>query len=182
MTGMVTKAATKRMISGLLVCCVGALIFPARPGLAQDGGPPTIEGFGGWAGFVDDVTINHWVIGAGGRYYITPRIGVGPEFVYMSGPGSDRDLMLTGNVTFDILAPTTSGMHRANPFVVLGGGIFQHRERFESGEFTSTEGAFTGGGGVRLWLNDRVYVAPELRIGWELHTRATLAVGVRLGR
>lgn len=165
-----------------IASCVGVLAFQACPGLAQDRGRPTAESFGGWAGFVDNATKNHWVIGGGGRYYITPRMAVGPEVAYMSGPGSERNLMLTGNMTFDIFVPISAAMRRANPFVVVGGGLFQHRQRFQSGEFTSTEGAFTGGGGVRFWLTDRVYVAPELRIGWELHIRSTLAVGIRLGR
>ena len=163
----------------VLACCVGVWTFLACPGLAQDRGRPTIEGFGGWAGFVDNETKHHWVVGGGGRYYITPRLAIGPEFAYMSGPGSDRDLMLTGNMTFDLFVPTIAGMRRANPFVVVGGGLFQHRQRFQSGEFTSTEGSFTGGGGVRVWLTDRVYIAPEVRIGWELHVRGSLALGVR---
>jgi hypothetical protein len=44
------------------------------------------------------------------------------------------------------------------------------------------EGSFTGGGGVRFNVNDRWYVAPEARIGWEPHIRITGTVGYRLGR
>ena len=36
------------------------------------------------------------------------------------------------------------------------------------------------GGGVRAFLTDRVYVAPEVRFEWELHFRAGVTVGVTL--
>ena len=48
--------------------------------------------------------------------------------------------------------------------------------------FASNEGAFTAGGGARVWVTPRVYVGGEARVGWELHTRLTGTVGVQLGR
>ena len=91
--------------------------------------------------------------------------------------------MLTGNVTFDLIRPATRGRPRAvTPFVVAGGGLFQTRSSFAIEDFTSSEGAFTAGGGVRGHIGDRVIVGGEARIGWELHIRANAFVGVRLGR
>lgn len=164
-----------------LLVPTAVLAVLASPLLAQDGHRAAIEGFAGWAGFVDNATIHHWLAGAGGRYYLTPRLGVGPEFAIMSGPGSDRDLMLTGNLTVDLLAPTVAGTPSVTPFFVAGGGLFQHRQRFGSVNFSSTEGSFTGGAGLRFRLGDRVYAVPEVRFGWELHTRISLAIGFRLG-
>ena len=112
---------------------------------------------------------------------ITPRLGLGPEVVYMRGPGADRDLFVTGNVTYDVVSLRPRPL-LVVPYVVVGGGFFRHTDRFRSGPFTSYEGAFTGGGGLRVWVSDRVYVAGEARVGWELHTRYTAQVGLRLGR
>ena len=64
----------------------------------------------------------------------------------------------------------------------MGGGLFQTRENFFNQDFTSREGAFTAGGGVRAALGDRITAGFETRIGWELHVRINGFIGVRLGR
>jgi hypothetical protein len=135
---------------------------------------PAAEFTGGYAGFADDATIDHAVFGGAMRIHLTPRVSVGPELQYMVGPGDDRDLILTGNLTLDVLPPN----RRVTPFFVMGGGLFNHSDTFGS----SSEGAFTAGGGVRAWLSERVYVASELRIGWELHYRITGTIGVALSK
>ena len=139
---------------------------------------PAVEFLAGYAGFVDDATIDHAIVGAAGRVYLTPRVAVGPELVYMRGPGSDRDLFLTGNLTFDVLPPKSGVPRRATPFLVAGGGFFQHSDRFGAFDFTSYEGAFTAGGGVRGWITRRVYVLADVRLGWELHARVNAGLGV----
>lgn len=141
---------------------------------------PAVEFLAGYAGFVDDATIDHGVIGAAARVYLTPRVAVGPEFVYMRGPDSDRDWYLTGNLTFDVLPPRNGTPSRVTPFLVAGGGFFQHRDRIGPFDFTSYEGAFTAGGGVRGWLTDRVYALADVRIGWELHVRVNAGIGIGL--
>ena len=102
----------------------------ARSSDAQDRPPVGLEFSTGWAGFVDDATIHHGVFGGAARFYVTPRISVGPEFVYMVGPDDDRDLMLTGNVIFDVLRPIDNRPRRITPYLLAGGGFFQHRDRF----------------------------------------------------
>src|SRR5678816_1462178 len=106
----------------LIVVLVTAL--PCRAQASESPGP-TLEMFAGHAGFLDDSMIPHTVLGGSGRFYLTPRLGVGPEFVYMWGPGSDRDLFLTGNLTWDLLQPRVVNPRRITPFVVGGGGIFR---------------------------------------------------------
>jgi hypothetical protein len=138
------------------------------------------DGALGWAGFGDEGIIHHTLIGAAWRGYVTRRISLGPEVQFMSGPGTDRDLILTGNVMVDLLAPTASRPRRTTPFVVLGGGLFRHSQRFLTGTFTSTEGAFTLGAGARTWVNERIYVAADARLGWEPHLRVAALVGVAL--
>ncbi len=98
----------------------------------------------------------------------------------MVGPASDRDFILTGNIMMDIVAPTAERPRPATPFVVLGGGLFRNSQRFQSGRFSSTEGAFTAGAGVRVWASRRVLAAADARIGWDTHVRIAASVGVAL--
>lgn len=161
----------------VLAVCAVLVIGMASSAEAQDRRNGAIEGIGGWAGFVDDDTIDYGIVGAAAKWNVSPRVAVGPELVYMIGPRTGRNLMLTGNVTVDVLdGPVT-------PFVVVGAGLFRHSDDFGNfglrGRFSSTEGAFTAGGGVRIAVGDRFYIAPEARVGWELHTRLSVAAGWR---
>jgi hypothetical protein len=159
------------------------LVLTAGSAVAQSADPrpaPAIEFIAGYAGFVDDATIDHSIVGGAGRVYLTPRLAVGPELVYMRGPDDDRDLFLTGNVTFDLLPPRQGRPRRLTPFIVGGGGFFKHSDRVGSFSFSSYEGAFTAGGGVRGWITDRVYVLADFRIGWELHARINGGIGIGL--
>jgi hypothetical protein len=158
-----------------------AFVLIAGSAFAQPAEPrpaPAVEFLAGYAGFVDDATIDHSIFGAAGRVYLTPRLAVGPELVYMRGPDSDRDLFLTGNLTFDLLSPRQGQPRRVTPFILAGGGFFQHRDRVGSFSFTSYEGALTGGGGVRGWITERVYALADFRIGWELHSRVNGGIGI----
>lgn len=169
------------MVVRLAVGCALALTLMGGPALAQtsrDRPAPAVEFLAGYAGFADDATIDHGIVGAAARVYVTPRVSIGPEFVYMRGPGSDRDLFLTGNLTFDILRPQASRPARVTPFLVAGGGFMEHSDRFGSSDFSSYEGAFTAGGGVRGWITPRVYAFGEMRVGWELHIRVNGGIGI----
>ncbi|MBL8137052.1 MAG: hypothetical protein JNL48_10570 [Acidobacteria bacterium] len=173
-----------------------ALAAPAAAQPAPSSGPSThqpaqvatpatppgmvLEGAAGWAGFGDEGIIHHTLVGAAWRGYVTRRISLGPEVQFMSGPGSDRDLILTGNVMVDLLARTADRPRPTTPYVVLGGGLFRHTERFLTGTSTSTEGAFTLGVGLRTFVSERVYVATDARLGWEPHLRVAALVGVVL--
>lgn len=138
------------------------------------------EGALGWVGFGDEGIVHHGLAGAGVRVSLTPRISVGPEVQYMSGPGSDRDLVLTGNIVVDVLAPTAATPRRTTPYVVVGGGLFRHSDDFAGRTFSSTEGAVTAGIGVRTWLSERVFAAADARLGWEPHIRLAAILGVTL--
>jgi hypothetical protein len=150
------------------------------PAFAQPRPSASAEIQTGWVGFVDDAMIDHAAFAGAARAYLTPRVAVGPEIAYLRGPGSDRDLMVTGNLTFDVVGPRNGRPRRATPFLTVGGGVERHSERFGATTFSSSEGAFTGGGGVRVWLTDRVFGTIEARMGWEPHFRVTGGVGVAL--
>jgi hypothetical protein len=182
------------VVLALGVVCAAGGPAAAQPATSRDaatdqsvsaqpqGTPPgmVLEGAAGWAGFGDEGIIHHTLIGAAWRGYVTRRISLGPELQFMAGPGSDRDLILTGNVMVDLLAGTADRPRRTTPYAVLGGGLFRHTQRFPTGTSTSTEGAFTAGLGLRAWVNERVYVAADARLGWEPHLRVAALVGVAL--
>jgi hypothetical protein len=164
------------LLCGLMTGAAWAQEAPApRPA-------PVVEGSLGWAGFGDEGIIHHTLVGAGARYYLWRRLSIGPELQYMVGPDSDRDLILTGNVVFDVLAPTADRPRRTTPYLVAGGGLFRHSDRFGNDTFSSTEGAFTAGVGIRGWISDRVFFGADARLGWEPHLRLAGTVGIALGR
>ena len=167
-----------------VVAGVGAvtlLSLAVRAAEAQERPAPTVEFAVGSFIFVDDGFPSERFGGAAGHVYLSPRISVGPEIAFVQGQ-NHRHFMATGNLTCDLVDPSNARGRRVTPFVVVGGGLFQTHENFPVGDFTSTEGAFTAGGGVRTLLGDRVTLGIEARVGWEAHIRVNGMVGVRLGR
>ena len=169
-----------RMVK-LIAAVLGLLAFPmVQDGAAQEPGRLVAEAAVGWVGFADDGIVSESLVGASARWYVSPRLSVGPEVIYING-NNHSHLAVTGDVTFDIVAGVNgSRPRRVTPFVVIGGGLFSTRETFVLGRFTATEGAFTAGGGVRAFVSDSVTVGVETRVGWEAHLRVNASVGVRL--
>jgi hypothetical protein len=137
-----------------------------------------IDIVGGYAGFIDEALVDHAVVSTTVRYYLTRRVSIGPELVYMVGPGDDRDLFLTGNLVFDFLGAAAPRSPAVIPYVVVGGGLMRHSNRFGGRTSSGVEGAWTAGGGVRIRVTDRVYAIGEFRVGWEPHVRTTGGVSV----
>lgn len=160
--------------AAILLCSHTAFAQSTRPA-------PSFEGHIGYAGFVDESPVNHSIMGAAYRFHVSPRVSIGPEFIYMIGPGEDRDIFLTGDLWFDFIEPSPSGPARVVPYLVVGGGVMFHRNFLhnEGAKWFAREPAVTGGLGARIAVNDRWYVAPEVRLGWEAHVRFSAAVGYR---
>jgi hypothetical protein len=153
-----------------------------RPASAQERPGPVAEFAAGALLFADDGVVTEAFVGGSARVYVLPRVSLGPEIAYIRGDNHNH-LMLTGNVTFDLVTPVNGDPPLVTPFVVVGAGLFQTRESFLDNEtFTSSEGAFTAGGGVRGLVGERMMLGVEARVGWELHVRVNAVVGVRLGR
>ena len=162
-----------------LLLAVGLLAAPmASVATAQQRPASSLEVTAGWVGFADDGIVSETLIGGAARWHLLPRLSIGPEVVYIDG-NNHSHLVATGNLTFDVLAPRKG---RVTPFLVIGAGVFQTRESFLSGTFTSREGAFTAGGGVRALVGDRVTAGVDARIGWEAHLRVGGFVGLVLGQ
>ncbi len=130
--------------------------------------------------FPDNAVVGETLVAGAARYYLMPRLAVGPELSGVVGDGHSH-LILTGNLTFDMRGATAGRSVRVTPFLVAGGGVYQTRERFRTGPYTSSEGAFTLGGGVRVRAGDRGHVGVEARMGWEAHIRVNAVVGWRFG-
>jgi hypothetical protein len=145
---------------------------------AQELPGPAVEFSAGWVGFADDGVVSEGMVGGTARWYVLPRVSVGPEALFIQGQNHSH-FVLTGNAIFDFLSPVNGRPRAVTPFVVVGAGMFQTRETFLNGPFTSTEGAFTAGGGVRGRAGDRVTFGIDTRIGWELHLRVNGFVGVQ---
>lgn len=159
-----------------LAVVIAATAARAQPVADSSRPAPAFEGALGWAGFGDDGIIHHTLAGVGMRYYLWRQVSVGPELQLMIGPGQDRDLVLTGNLVLDALGPRAGRPRRVTPYLVLGGGLFHHSNRFGG----STGGAFTVGPGVRVGLSDRAFVAADGRLGWAPHLRLAAIVGIAL--
>ena len=153
----------------------------AHLAVAQDRPGPAVDLAAGWVGFADDGIVSEGLVGGAARWYLLPRVSVGPEIVYIHGTNHSH-FVVTGNVTWDLFAPTKGRPPAVTPFLVAGGGVFQTREDFFNGTYTSSEGAFTAGGGVRALVADRVTLGLEVRAGWEPHIRINGLIGLQLGR
>ncbi len=141
-----------------------------------------VEAVAGWAGFVDEDWIDRAMIGVGGRMFVTERIAAGAEFVFLSGSNDEYDWTLTGNATIDLVHDMGPTPRRIVPYAVMGGGYLRQVTRIGQRRFTSGEGTVSGGAGMRLGLGQRVFIAPEIRVGYEPELRFGIAVGFRPGR
>jgi hypothetical protein len=156
------------------VCLALATLF-ASPAHARQQSF-AIDAAAGWVGFADDGIVSEGLFGGAARWQISPRVGIGPELVYIQGENHSH-FVVTGNLTFDF---NPDGA--VQPFILVGGGMFQTHETFFDDAVTSSEGAFTAGGGVRGRVSERVSLGLDVRLGWETHIRVGGIVSVRLGR
>lgn len=131
----------------------------------------------------DEDALGHTAVGGAVRVYLSRRWSVEPEFMYMRRNVNDRDYFFTPSVVYDIVEPT----RKAVPYVLAGVGVEHHRGNFFGADFNTgrpfvSDTTFTTwslglGAGVKLFLTDRLFVAPEVRVGREPYARATVSVG-----
>lgn len=137
------------------------------------------EASSGYTSFFDDGSIDHGGGGAALRVYVAPRLSVGPEMVYMIGPGGDRDTLLFLNVTVDLRRSMLGQLGRVEPYLTTGAGLLRHEDSSGPYSWASTGPAFTWGGGARVWVARRAYVGSDVRLGWPAHVRVMGTMGVR---
>jgi hypothetical protein len=148
------------------------ILLLAASAQAQNKPRPEIKATAGWVGFIDESWINHKIVGGSARFYLTPRVGLEPEVLYMIGPGSDRDVTLIPHVSFDFLV-----REMIRPYVIGGAGWMHHSQKIGPIRFTNNEWVGNGGVGVKFFLTPGLFVAPEFRIGFETILRAAASIG-----
>jgi opacity protein-like surface antigen len=166
-----------------LLCLNGARAQAQQPELT----PPKVEVkvTAGGAAFAleDNDSLAHAAVGGAVRLYLSERWSVEPEFLYMRNGANDEDYFFTPSVAYDLVEPT----RRAVPYVVAGVGVERHRGRFTGSDFTTgnpfvvetsrTTWTAGAGAGVKLFITDRLFVAPEFRVGREPYARGTISLG-----
>jgi hypothetical protein len=164
------------------------LLAVSRGAEAQDARPPAaVETLAGYArGWGEDQRGNHAQVGAGLRFYVSPRVSLSPRVRYarLFDPEEERtDFYLETALTFEFLRPANGRPRIVSPFLLVSGGVRVSRypeTRFSRG-LTLTDAPLTGMMvGARLFLpfaRGRMYVAPE--VGYA--NLATVAVPVMFG-
>jgi hypothetical protein len=180
----ILKTATFRLTfvtAALILFC-----FPSALTQEEELTPPKAEArlTVGASGFTsDDGRIPHGVAGVSLRVYVTRRVSVEPEFLYMRHSADDQDYLTQVSVAYDLAEPTKPVV----PYVIAGLGVLHHRGRFSGLDFVTgqprdfdtsfTEPAASAGAGVKIFLTNRLFIAPEGRIGRQPSLRGTVSIG-----
>ena len=130
-----------------------------------------VKGSIGIASFLDESFDHHLLTGASARFYITRRFSIEPEVLYLRRGRTHSDIIIMPNVVWDF------GGERVVPYVTGGIGLLRTSDGGFIGGFSHTEGTISVGIGTKIYLNDRWFVAPEARLGFEAHVRASVGVG-----
>lgn len=150
-------------------------VLTAVPALPE-AGTVDVKGSLGGVGFLDESFENHTLVGGSVRAYITRRLSIEPEFLYLRQNANHYDIAFLPHVNFDLLTG------RVAPYLSFGVGAMRSTFKGFESPFNSTEVFFEGGGGAKLYVTDRFFVAPEFKLGWEPHVRFSVGVGYSFGR
>jgi len=136
-------------------------------------GTMELRGTVGYSNFLDEGPLHHLVTGGAARFYVTNRLAVEPEFLFMYRSRQDIDFQVIPNVVFEF----TKRESRFQPYAIGGVGLQRHRELTGTGYYWSNSWTGSAGIGTKIFLSDRLYVAPEFRLGLEPIVRITASVG-----
>lgn len=146
--------------------------------------PPKVEAklIAGGASFAEP-SIPHSVFGGAVRVYLTRRFSLEPEALYMRHSRDDHDYVVQLNAAYDITNPTK----RFVAYGIAGAGYLRNRSTFRGRDFDTgvprdfdtSFGTWTAsvGGGVKIFVTKRLFIAPEVRFGREPDVRGTINVG-----
>jgi len=170
----------RKYVLAVGVSLVACVTLSAQQG--QQLTPPKVEGkvIFGSALFHNDS--EHKIVGGAVRVYVTERLSIEPEYLYLRHSDTDQDHIVQPNLVFDFTDPTK----RFVAYGIAGVGALHHKGRFVGTDFTGaprvvdvsfTTWTASAGGGVKIFLTDRLFVSPEFRLGREPTVRATINVG-----
>lgn len=134
---------------------------------------------------LDEDGVSIPLAGGSARYYFSGRTSVEPEVIY--GRYRKTDYLFVGaSGTFDFRRPHADMVFRPDLSAYGGSMIVRTTSNRASAAPTShdTQGfpAFGVGFGFKFFVNDRVFVEPELRIGVYPAIRATVSAGYVVSR
>jgi hypothetical protein len=175
----------KKYLLAVGICVVAGVTPLCAQG--QQLTPPKVEAkvIFGSALFGED--LQHTLVGGAVRVYVTKRLSIEPEYLYLRRSEDDEDHLGQINVAYDFTDPTK----RVVAYGIGGAGVLHNRGRvfrsdFVTGAPSVREISFTtwtasAGAGVKIFLTNRLFVSPELRLGREPTVRATINVGYVFG-
>ena len=181
-TGIKSAARALAATAFVLLC-----LFDARAQEQESLTPPKVEvkvtAGGAIFALEDNDSLAHKAVGGALRVYLSKRWSVEPEFMYMRRSANDQDYFFTPSVAYDFVSPT----RKVVPYAIAGVGVEHHTGRFVGADFNtgvpfvvdinSNSWSVGVGAGVKIHVTDRLYVAPEVRVGREPYARATVSVG-----
>ncbi|MEQ1898541.1 MAG: hypothetical protein ABL971_14265 [Vicinamibacterales bacterium] len=91
----------------------------AGTALAQQAQRLAVDVAGGRVFFADNAVVGENMVAGAARFYVSPRLAIGPEVVGISGY-SHSHVILTGNLAFDLRGPSNGRVPRTVPFLVAG--------------------------------------------------------------
>ena len=151
-----------------------ALLLCASPAFGETlAGAMEVRGTIGYSNFLDEGPLHHLVTGGSARFYVTNRVAVEPEFLFMYRSRQDIDFQVIPNVVFEF----TKRESRFQPYAIGGMGLQRHRELTGIGYYWSNSWTGSAGIGTKIFLSDRLFVAPEFRLGLEPIVRITGSIG-----
>ena len=143
------------------------LAFAAAP-LGAQPRPAEVHARLGTATFFE--AAQHLAAGAAyRRYFGTRGWALEPEYSFMTA-GSHQDHMVILNVVKDFRPPSRTVV----PYMVMGAGINFHRNLNGRGP---SPGGLGWGIGLKQRIGQRLFVAPEFRIGLEPNLRFSIRLG-----
>ncbi|HEY3026284.1 MAG TPA: hypothetical protein VGJ55_09070 [Pyrinomonadaceae bacterium] len=179
---------SRRAASSVLGALALVLFCLVEANTQQDLSRPKAEvklggGMSTFGGVVND-NYRHTVVAGSVRIYLYRRLSIEPEVMYMQRGDFDRDWVFTPHVAVDLL----DSRGRIVPYAIAGVGVEHHRDQFTFDDFFNGNALVTrkvsvnvisanAGVGVKLFLTDRLFVAPDIRVGHEPSFRATVSVG-----
>jgi len=131
----------------------------------------------------DNGACPHFVVGTALRIHLSRHWSIEPEFNYMRRSSNDEDYVFQPNVVYEF----NSRGSRFVPYLIGGVGVIKHKSVYNGSDFVTsaptrydtsyTTWSASAGAGLKVFVTKRLFVAPEVRIGYQPYTRATVGIG-----
>src|SRR5262249_13949072 len=129
-----------------------------------------VRGVAGWSGFADEGLIHHGVLGVMTDVRLASGLRAAAEVLYHIGPRNDLDVSLVPVLSYDFQL-----LKRVSPFVTAGYGVLLH----SGGRRWAKRPTYGVGAGTKFAISKHLFVAEEVRFGWEPAIRVTGSRGYR---